>query len=131
MRRREHHLRCLSGKIRFQPTGSTQAPSITRIHPFESPLGTWRRQVVSGGLTKRQEFRGQQTADAVDPMIVLARSTAPITVEAGHRIDTTGLEPSTENIAIVGVGLSIVSGTDHTYLSCPVSSGIESMPVGH
>ena len=114
---REHHLRRLPGEIGLQPTSGTEAPSITGIHALEAPFRSRRREIVPRRLAELEELLGQETTDAVDSKIVGTGTTTPVPVIARDGIDAASLQFTAENVAVGGVGSSIISGADHRVLS--------------
>lgn len=96
----QHHIRCGTVVVGTQPVHGGHAPTIPGDQAGKPILGHRRTEIVANAVLMLEELGRHHGTDGVAAMILRASGTAPVTVEAGHGVRATGLQLSTQHVAV-------------------------------
>ena len=86
MRRLEHDRRRTAGIERFAPARCAEAPAITGLEAGELVEREWCREVVATRFGEGEKLVGQHHTDGMHALVLPARVTAAVAIEARNRI---------------------------------------------
>jgi len=101
----EHHVGRCAIFVRPQPVLCGHTPPISGHEAREVKLGHWGAEIVADATLMLEELSGGHRADRVAAPVLGPRPTAPISIEAGERVDAARLQLVAQYIAVTHLGI--------------------------